>query len=498
MSTEDDDDRESMDDAVERARASGGRDVFGLLDEPDDAFSGAEPDVRRLGPGESTGPDWSKAKTLPRDPSKPNEIELLAGGRRAMELPELDLTEKPSLDSADSTQPLASTAKPVGLQTDSETVKAPPLPAPKAKPDDEFTSKIQGIMSRRYSPSPGLSDADIAAAKKERAKGVARNDFTRAIQAWLLRKPFNPTDPEDVGADLERRREKEQAGFERERSNDLSATAALAKALRGEKAGTKYDDPYHTALGEQARSLVEERNRKAADTEAVKQREASELEALRREAARQLPGVDVTGLGAIDLRGLVHAKDAKERARILAAAKAQEKAEGRPLAPSALEEIADADVAKKQVAGLEKTFNELGMGSPSAKASAFVTNLLGLQFTDAAKFDAESRRVQQAAGKILEGGKLAAGDETKYRNMLLKPGDSPDVVAVKTAGMLDFLEDVKAGRIKVYRAGGYKVPAELDSPSPGGGKIRVRRKADGTTGSISPQFFDPAKYERIE
>lgn len=221
-------------------------------------------------------------------------------------------------------------------------------------------------------------------------------------------------------------------------------------------------------------------NKRAADTAALKAQEdavkaaekktkegiaATETDALRREVQKLDPGADLTGLGAADLRAIRNEKSAEKRARIMAAAAAKKAEDGKIVPTGELGGIADTDVAVKQVADLAKKFKELGMGTPTAKASAFFTELLGLQFTDAAEFNAERERVQQGVGKILEGGKLAAGDETKYRRMLVKPGDSDEVVAIKTAGMMEFLEDLKAGRIKVLRAGGYRVPESLETPA---------------------------------
>lgn len=416
MTAEDEDeDRAGMEEALERAREEGGRDVFGVLDEP--------------------------AETPPPElPQTPQGVEAVA--------------PPPPAPAEELPDPKAALAKAISA----------PQPDAYAKAQE----RADAISARRYQPSQGLSDEAIAKAKAERKAAIGRNDFTRAIQAALLRRPFNPTDPEDEAGGLLAQRAREESQFELNRRSDMELQTALAKALRGEKVpqGNKYEDPYHAALGDQARSLVEERKRKALEEEEKKKRVATEVEALRREAGKQLPGVDVSGLGAEDLRSLIRAKDAKQRAQILAAAKKAAADEGRPLAPTALEGLADADVAKKQVASLAGKFKELGMGTPSAKASAFFTKLLGFQFTDAAQFEAEAGRVRQAAGKILEGGKLAAGDETKYQRLMLQPGDSDEVVALKTSGMIDFLEDIKAGRIKVYRAGGYKVPESLDTPPP--------------------------------
>ena len=389
-------------------------------------------------------------------------------------LPEMDSgdDDKPdAISGGDTDTPDTTTAADYPSEATRSPQPAAPQPVEPPKPDttkSDIAAALRGIGGKKHTPPASLSDDAIEAARQKRQQQIHGNDLSRAISSWLMRKPFEPTPPEDEAASMLQRRGADEARFRGDRASELSAAALAAKALKGEKVpgGSKYDDPYHTALGNQANSLVDERKRKAAAEDEKRTREAGELDALRREAGKQLPGVDVNGLGAIDLRALIHAKDAKERARILAAAQAKKAEEGRPLAPTALSELADADVAKKQVEKLAKTFSELGMGSPTAKASAFFTKLLGLQFTDAAQFEAEAGRVRQAAGKILEGGKLAEGDERKYARLMLQPGDSDEVIAVKTAGMVDFLEDIKAGRIKVYRSGGYKVPADLDTPKP--------------------------------
>ncbi len=169
--------------------------------------------------------------------------------------------------------------------------------------------------------------------------------------------------------------------------------------------------------------------------------------------------------------------------------------------------LADVDVAKAQLDHMSDEFDRLDMGGMSGKLGDKVTKLLGLQDTDSAEFEAVASRVRQAVGKILEGGKLAAGDEAKYRNMLLVAGDSPAVKRQKVEGMKAFLDDLKSGRIKVLKSGGYRTP-EQTTPEPakaGGGAISVslRRKSDGRTVSVSAerakayQAKDPDAYEVV-
>ena len=101
------------------------------------------------------------------------------------------------------------------------------------------------------------------------------------------------------------------------------------------------------------------------------------------------------------------------------------------------------------------------------KAAGAVTDALNLQGTDAAEYRAAAQLAQQAAGKIVEGGKLAAGDELKYRKMMPQPGDSPEVVKQKAEGMKSFLRDLASRRARAFKESGYNVaPSLMPSDAP--------------------------------
>lgn len=163
------------------------------------------------------------------------------------------------------------------------------------------------------------------------------------------------------------------------------------------------------------------------------------------------------------------------------------------LSTSALNDLADVDVAIGALEGLSSEFDRLDMGSDTARMSNAVlplTRSLGIS-TDAGEFDARLRMTMQGVGKILEGGKLAQSDEAKYQSMILKPGDSAAAKKAKTAGMVDFLKDIKSGRIKIYREAGYKVPGGADSAKPADG---VKIGKDG-----NPYRKNAAgKWERVQ
>lgn len=153
--------------------------------------------------------------------------------------------------------------------------------------------------------------------------------------------------------------------------------------------------------------------------------------------------------------------------------KAGKEAEGHPLPTTALNDLADFDAADGQIAKLENDFKAAGMSGPLAKASGAVSDTLGITSTDAAVYLNKAKQAQQIVGKILEGGKLAEGDERKYKGLIPQPGDSPALLESKTSGLRDFLHGLKEGRVKLYKAGGYK------TPDFGGGAPETRKTKSG-------------------
>lgn len=215
-----------------------------------------------------------------------------------------------------------------------------------------------------------------------------------------------------------------------------------------------------------------------------------ELERLRGDRDQQRLGLD---------REKMEARAKAEAAKIEAYGR-RHKGKGsnqeKTLPVTALEGLTDFEVAKNQLDTLDDSFEENDQGSFMGKVGAKATKLLGLQDTDAARYNADVSRVNQAVGKILEGGKLAAGDEEKYRRMQPMAGDSPDIVRRKIDGMKGFLDDIKAGRVKVYKAGGYKVPDEIGGTvqqaggaSSHGRKVGKRSNQDGTTTFVYEDGF---------
>ena len=175
-------------------------------------------------------------------------------------------------------------------------------------------------------------------------------------------------------------------------------------------------------------------------------------------------------------------------------------ADGKMLPPTTVEGLADLPVAEQQVDELADEFHRLGMGGISGRVSGAATDILGLRFTDSAEYNAAAKRAMQAAGKILEGGKLAAGDEAKYASMLPRPGDSEEVVTQKVQGMKTFLRSLAAQRAKGLKESGYKVapslvPSEETPPIPQTRTV-VRTGTNKRTGRRVVEYSDGTREEQ--
>lgn len=82
---------------------------------------------------------------------------------------------------------------------------------------------------------------------------------------------------------------------------------------------------------------------------------------------------------------------------------------------------------------------------------------LGQEGKLAKESEADIKRTAQEIGKYLEGGKLAAGDDIKYRSMLPGIGDSPEVAKSKIEGVRALIKRKQAGELDALKTAGYNV-----------------------------------------
>lgn len=140
----------------------------------------------------------------------------------------------------------------------------------------------------------------------------------------------------------------------------------------------------------------------------------------------------------------------------------------RPLPATETRELADFAVAEGELDSLLASFEKRNMAGALSGMAAKGGEMLGMKGTESAAYMADARRAMQAVGTILEGGKLAAGDELKYRRMLPEAGDSLEIARGKVSGLKKYLSDLKAKRTEAFRAGGFQVgeqaPAAAAAP----------------------------------
>lgn len=179
-----------------------------------------------------------------------------------------------------------------------------------------------------------------------------------------------------------------------------------------------------------------------------------------------------------------------------------EKAAGRPLPATETRELADFAVAENELDSLLGSFKERKMAGAAAGMAAKGAEVFGMKGAESAAYMADARRAMQAVGTILEGGKLAAGDELKYRKMLPEPGDSLANAERKVEGLKKYLRQLRETRAQAFRAGGFQVgeqapqaPAQPTGVAPS--KEDVARAAVAAFKAAQAAGADAATLERL-
>jgi hypothetical protein len=162
------------------------------------------------------------------------------------------------------------------------------------------------------------------------------------------------------------------------------------------------------------------------------------------------------------------AEKARQEKQRIAEARAGAAPAAKPLPPSNVTDIADADSA---VASVDQLLSSFDTNVPSGgMANNLYSRVAGLvPNTDVSTFDSESNITTQVVGSFLEGGVLKEQDFKRYKNMLPKAGDNPEVAAKKAANVKRLIETRQAGRRQQLSAAGYNVPPPAPAaaqPSP--------------------------------
>lgn len=365
-------------------------------------------------------------------------MELPLPGRRVANRPD-PAARPPAVDAADwqtwtdpdmgNSEDRAQLSQPPVLDIQRQPLRAAPAPQP-ATPVDQNDAELEAALS-----ADGRSRA---------ARGIERvgRNFTAALGG---RQPVDSAiAPGSAEAKL--------VAMRAERARREAAAAAMSETKRR-------TDAYEAAT------------RAAADAAPVRaetmraQLEAAKSRGLETERANR--ATESLRERELSIKETEAATKAKKEARRTAGAGA-----GKTLPATVLEGLADLPTAVKAIDDLAVTHKRLGMGGIKGRVSGAVTDALQLRGTDAAEFNADALVAMQGVGKIMEGGKLAAGDEVKYRRMLPQPGDSDEVVESKRKNAAAFLKNLVQGRIETLRKGGYQVP-DVGTQTTATGMVRV-------------------------
>lgn len=146
------------------------------------------------------------------------------------------------------------------------------------------------------------------------------------------------------------------------------------------------------------------------------------------------------------------------------------------------------------------------MGRTPGQAAASRATAAGKEASTAKTWQEIERMKQDAKDKAAYD-KLSDPDKTEYLSLDKKIAgldfrlmmDDPKAQTEKEQYEARQQEILHGARNKTPAGAGGASPAETSAAAKeyAQGKIKVRRKADGQVGLVSPQFFDPNKYERV-
>lgn len=308
-------------------------------------------------------------------------------------------------------------------------------------------------------------DMEMAYAKAQDREARAREAFERGgreLVAGLTRTEVRPTieQPKDAVSMLLAKRK--AADAQRAQNN---AERLAASRLTFEQQ-------------ESARKAAEAKALDERDFAYRREHDAASL-AQQKENAAANRAIAAAGLG------IRQAQEQRERAK---------DERGRDLPATEVSALSELPVAEEQVDQLASLFERLDMGGMKGKVAQRAYEATGQGFgTGVDEYDAAARLAMQAAGKIVEGGKLAAGDEIKYRKMMPQPGDTPATVRQKAEGMKAFLRELATRRARGFRASGFNVPDELMPAAPQStGPVRMTFP-DGSVHEVAPDEVELAR-----
>ena len=347
---------------------------------------------------------------------------------------------------------------------DYESPEAPPPSAAQAEPITSSSRATRGSLVDQLAAPITQDEKAVLEDQRASARAQALRQMVGSISnrmAALAGLPMQPIGESPFVSERDKLRqfilqrggvaERQAAGEEGRDIRREQLAAAEAARLRQEKAA---------ALARGDAMAAKEADRKLKEVQTETERYRAETERMRAETTRK----------AMERKGA-----APSTAKTPAGGEPKKK----DLPASMVAEFSSYDAATSALDRLLGSFESKGMDSTAAKAAGLATSI-GITNTDAGQYIDEMRSAMQGVGLILEGGKLAAGDEVKYAKLLPQPGDSLQRAREKVSNLKKMLGDKRTGAYRDLEAAGYRTPqtekTKQDSaaaPAVAAGKVRV-------------------------
>ncbi len=162
---------------------------------------------------------------------------------------------------------------------------------------------------------------------------------------------------------------------------------------------------------------------------------------------------------------------------------------GKDLPASSVAELGDVDFLRQGIGDLGSAFDAAVpaggvVDQGKSRASAYIPN------SDVANYNLQADMFAQKLGTTLEGGKLTDTDyQSKYRNMVPRPGDSAETKQKKLANIDALLAGYGSARESAYGRSGYRTPRPKPETTP--------RPRPTTPPKVGAEHITPAVVEQL-
>lgn len=282
---------------------------------------------------------------------------------------------------------------------------------------DEAMANVTRIAGEQ---TPGIDTDALERSQAQQRERNGKNDFTRALQSWLLRKPFEPTADTTADDALKVQGIKSQQA-EKDKSTRLSAAEMVAKALRGEKSTGSLSEYQKYEMDRNARLDTE----KKAAAEAKAKESEDQLKKDRVDMGREL-GVDLSNASQKDIDRMRELRHDKVTEGLTAAGQQEHKGENIDRqAQDLAKALGDPTVFETQWKRLQQLTSENGGKVP------------GIGKMEALSQDTPAAALKLSSDRSVEGRKLVKQMAANYVRSITGAGVSDAERAMLNSAMAD-------------------------------------------------------------